>query len=253
MGSFSANVFTSLPIIGSVFGKGFRPPQWDKPQLTSITARLPTQINNDTITTEQETHTIRSDGGGVIEGGSNVDNPTIRQTITPSQLIKFQETTYFFDAILSVDHFQELRTTFHPVQNGAPIIDHAFLLPARVVLEIGMSDLMDTYKQGMFDNYTTKSVSAYQTLLYLQGLRVPLTVNTRLNNYKNMVIESVRSRDDQTTFHGLRALVSFVEIIQGTVILTPPSARENASSTTNIGTVSGEPVPPELIPLIPAH
>jgi hypothetical protein len=169
------------------------------------------------------------DAGNSIVGGST-------QTTTQSL------TTYFFDAILRVDHFQELRATDHPVQGGSSITDHAYLLPARVSLEIGMSDAMDSYQSGQWTGNSSKSINAYQTLLQLQALRVPVTVTTRLNTYSNMVIESIRSGDDTRTLHGLKANVQFRQIIVGTVTTSTQSARPHTTGLFGLGLV--QPLPP---------
>lgn len=228
MSGFAINLLNSAPILGVFIGNGFRPPQWTQPQLTSITANLPS--------TQTESVSTNITFGDEPIGGSTTN--TSVPTSTPS--------TYFFDAILRVDHFQELRSTDHPVQVGASITDHAYMLPARVSLEIGMSDAMDSYQAGQFTEFSTKSISAYQLLLYLQQLRSPLTVTTRLNTYTNMVIESIRSGDDVRTLHGLRAIVSFREIILGTVSTVTQSARPNASLLTNPGAAQPQAVDQSL-------
>jgi hypothetical protein len=172
-------------------------------------------------------------------------------TSTTDQNVSFQPTNYFFDAILRVDHFQELTATRHPVQNGAPIVDHAYLQPARVVLEIGMSDALAVYSGGQFfsnpfSGNPSKSVSAYQALITLQELRIPLQLTTRLNTYQNMLIESIRSPDDLKTRYGLRATITFIQILTATVVTNNQSARPNASQQTNPGTTQPTAVPQSI-------
>jgi hypothetical protein len=136
--------------------------------------------------------------------------------------------------------------TEHPVQNGASIVDHAFLVPAVVTLEIGMSDVMASYTPGQYSGSNSKSVSAYQTIKTLQGLRVPLLLATRLDQYKNMLIEDVSSPDDITTLYGARIRIRMKQIIIGAVTTQPSSARPNQTNQTSGGPIQSQPVPAGL-------
>jgi len=142
---------------------------------------------------------------------------------------------YFFDAVIRAEHTQSLRVTEHPVQTGACIVDHAYQMPARLTLEIGMSDAMDTFMNGQFSGDITKSVSAYQTLLDIQSSKKPLQVVTRLNVYDNMVIEHIHAADDFKTLYGLRAMVSLRQIITAQVSTETVSVRPQASGQSNSG------------------
>ena len=150
--------------------------------------------------------------------------------------------------------------TQHPVQggtasaaggtaaSGGSLIDHAYLLPSELTMEIGMSDAMDSYTPGQWSgNSTSKSVNAYQTLLYLQQLRVPLLVTTRLNTYSNMLIRRIRALDNSQNFRGLRASVTFQQIIAGIVASVAQSARPQTTDATNPGTAQPEAVPQDLM------
>jgi hypothetical protein len=137
------------------------------------------------------------------------------------------EKNYFFDAYLKIDHDSSLRITEHPVQTGANISDHAYLMPATVVMEIGMSDAMDAYESGTFQGDASKSVSAYKTLKRLQDERAPLTLVTRLGKYENMVIENIHAPDEMKTYYGLRVTVVFKQIIMA----TSPATKKNAAAS----------------------
>lgn len=197
----------------------WRPPGWSRTQYFSVTGNVP---------------------GNAAPGG-----------IGPTQS-SAQSTTYFFDAVLLSDHDQELRKTEHPIQAGASIVDHAYLLPARLVLEIGMSDAMDSLKSGQWTAGRTKSIAAFTVLESLQSLRIPLTVATKLKTYSNMLCTRVRAADTQKTQFALRATVIFEEMIVGSVSSTSNNASErpNQTGNTNQGTVSPEPVPPGLQPYL---
>jgi hypothetical protein len=129
-------------------------------------------------------------------------------------------TNYLFDAVLQTTHNTRRQITSHPVQFGAAISEHSYQLPAELTIEIGMSDVMETplmtvaldHDYGSGDG---KSVNAYQKFLELQKKGQPLSVNTRLFNYKNMVIEGISVVDDYTTSHSLRCSISLKEIFIG--------------------------------------
>lgn len=152
------------------------------------------------------------------------------------------QTLYAFDAELQVEHQQELRRTEHPVQTGANISDHAYLVPARLVMEIGMSDAMDSYfRPSTWQGSKSKSVSAYQTMLALQFSRIPLSITTRLRTYQNMVIESLTPQDTFKTTAGLKMRVEFGQIFMASVSQTAVSARSQDTNTTNLGAVNPQP------------
>lgn len=148
---------------------------------------------------------------------------------------------YFFDAPLRLSHDTTLRITEHPVQSGVAITDHSYVLPARLSVEIGISDAMDSYMSGQWGE--AKSVNAYQTLLDLQQTnRMLLTIMTRLNTYDNMVIERIEAPDDFKTKYGLRALVTFREIIVASLSLSASgsSSLPHVTDSTSTGSVQPE-------------
>ena len=157
-------------------------------------------------------------------------------------------TLYFFDAVLRAEHVQELAITRHPVQiatassaPGGSISDHAYMLPARVTLEIGMSDALDRYNPTDYTSTVSKSVSAYQTLLTVQARRNPLVLLTRLQTYSNMLIQSIRPIEDYKTRHALRAHVIFEQILMGLMFAAPVSALPQLTESSPQGEVQPTP------------
>jgi hypothetical protein len=226
------NVFKYLSPAGvpPVTTTPYRPPNWSKgPQPTSITV-----VQKATGSTVE--HRLTAPDGTPISGNST--------TPTNTQLTPPASTTYFFDAVISADHYTALRLTEHPVQSGASITDHAYAVPARVVLEIGMSDVMDSFVHGQYATSKSKSVSAYQTFVNIQKSRLPLQLTTHLQNYATMLIEDIRAADTNATFTGLKATIVLREIILATVSTTTVSARPDQSGITNKGTVQPAPVDP---------
>jgi hypothetical protein len=196
----------------------YRPLNWaNQPQLYSMTCTLPAPTPST----------------GSNNNQSATTNP---QTQSP--------TTYYFDATLRVEHTQELVCTEHPVQVGPAIVDHAYLRPARVVLEVGMSDAMQSFSSSQYTGGKSKSVSAYQTFKQIQSARVPITLSTRLDTYQNMVLEDVRGTEDSRTFRGFRGSLHFRQIISASVSQTTVSVRPDQTDSTNEGTKGVLPVDP---------
>lgn len=156
--------------------------------------------------------------------------------------LPLNQTNYVFDAVLAADHEQELRVTEHPVQTGASISDHAYIVPARLVLDIGMSDVMDAYfNPSTWAGSSSKSVSAYQTLLAIAFARIPVTVTTRLRTYTNMVVRVLNPRENSKTIAGLRARLELFQIFTATTLQTQASARTQETGLTSLGAVSSQP------------
>ena len=162
----------------------------------------------------------------------------------------YVSSAYFFDAVLRAEHFQELAITRHPVQvnanNGGPggsISDHAYLLPARLTLEIGMSDTLDRFNLTDYSSDPSKSIAAYHAFLSIQARRSPLIVMTRLKQYENMLIQSIRPVEDYKTRFALKAMIVFEQILMGLVTTTMVSAAPQITDRTDKGTAQTATVP----------
>ena len=224
----------------------YRPPQWSSgPAMVSITQVI-------TQTTHSTPTPITS--SAIIQGQSTSTSTT--------------QTTYVFDAVLELEHEQRLEKTRHPVQTGAAISSHAYLLPARVAMYIGMSDAMDAYSNGQNNTNSagsaspdtvspftgasnSKSVNAYQTMISLQTARQPLTVTTRLRTYTNMIVTAVSPHEDYKTITGLRMRVEFEQIFMastvagGSTVASQPAitARPDTALPAGLGQVNPSAVP----------
>jgi Dit-like phage tail protein len=160
----------------------------------------------------------------------------IATTATPGN----PSTQYYFDAVFKTTHTREVTVTHQPVQSGAPVADHTYVQPARVEVEIGMSDAMSEYKP-VRHSVGPKSVNAYQVFINLQLLRSPVTLLTRLMMYPNMIITNIRAVDDKTTIRALKATIMFEQIIQAQVsTVTVGSAGIGGGSGGGTGTGLGD-------------
>jgi hypothetical protein len=145
-----------------------------------------------------------------------------------------------FDATLKTDHNQKLTATNHPIETGASISDHAFVEPAEVSFEIGVSDA--EANRGTF-GAGERGVTAFTELLKLQTSRKLIKAVTRLRTYQNMLIMSVSSPDDYTTMNAFKAIIMLREIpvvATKTVAVSERgggSTQTQKSGSTNSGTV----------------
>jgi hypothetical protein len=204
----------------------WRPPQWQQPAMVMITVPPQPTPNSGQIVADPD-----------VPGGAILQAPVNNQT------------TYVFDAVLELDHEQELETTNHPIQTGADISTHAYLMPAMLTMLIGMSDAMDSYANSTtaskspyitpFTGNPSKSVSAYQQMLALQAARTPLTITTRLRTYTNMIVKAVSPREDYKTIAGLRMRVVFKQIFTASTT-NVQSARPNTTDSTGLGTINSQ-------------
>ncbi len=234
----------------------YRPPQWSAgPAMVSIT-QVPSQGQNNFGPSN-----VPVTAGSYAAGAVVPATGPLAGTQTVYGASGSTRTTYVFDAVLELEHEQRLEKTHHPVQTGADISSHAYLMPPRVVMYVGMSDAMDAYANGtnaantvggatpgnvssFSGSSTSKSVNAYQTMIALQAARQPLTVTTRLRTYTNMVITSVSPREDYKTITGLRMRIEFEQIftalttsasIDPASSVAPLTARPDATQQTGLG------------------
>jgi hypothetical protein len=70
---------------------------------------------------------------------------------------------------------------------------------------------------NQFSETSTKSVSAYKILRLLKEKRMPLSVRTRIHNYKDMLIETMSVDDDYKSASSLRCTVMLRQIIMAEV------------------------------------
>lgn len=147
---------------------------------------------------------------------------------------------FFFDAFLQVTHTGSITVTEHPVETGASVSDHSYVNPNTLEMQIGMSDVATSIVAGQFTSSDTssRSVAAYMVLDELMRQRIPMQVVTRLKVYSNMIITDISVPDDYLTLFGLKATVSFREIIVAVVKTVKISARPQTTDSTTKGTVT---------------
>jgi hypothetical protein len=172
----------------------------------------------------------------------------------------------YFDGILKTEHKSSVKLTQFPIQSGCMGTDHAVVEPASLNIDIMMSDannirnlnkteLLNTVIQYLKNlvknsNYVEinsdlngdgRSVNAWTILRGMQLSRTPITVETRLHDYKNMIIEELSVPDDYKTYTALKCSVRLREIITVGVSDYTTSKRplETMEKPANFGEVQG--------------
>lgn len=139
------------------------------------------------------------------------------------------------DCTLEETYEDRLQVTSHPVEKGANISDHAFLLPKSLEMRIGWSD-----SNGKNDSW---SINRYEELLKLQASREPLQVTTGKRLYKDMLIMAISVTNDQRTKYAVMAIARLSEVKFANVVTNVSVNRENmrfpqsTSEPTNAGSI----------------
>ena len=157
---------------------------------------------------------------------------------------------YFFDGFIKVDHSIELQTTSNPVETGASIVDHAYVKPAELTMEVMMSDVHQSLVPGQFTGASFRSVNAWQVLRKLQSDRIPMSVFTRLGLYTNMLITKLTASDTAETFRALSAEVTLREIPVARVKTVKISSADQTTINTEMGKIEASQINDELQSLL---
>jgi len=111
-----------------------------------------------------------------------------------------------------------VRTTEHPVEQGANINEHIIIEP----LTFSISGVVSTTRAKpldilgavtRFSRDTRRSSVAWEDLLELQRNREPFTLVTNLKLYENIVIENLTTDQDKDTSNALFFTATFRELI----------------------------------------
>ena len=128
------------------------------------------------------------------------------------------------EVTLSESGRDELVITEHPVEQGAPIADHAYKRPSEIVIQAGWSE------SGMTWQDMTAPSGIYGWLLGVQAAFNPFDVYTGKRKYTNMLLQSIEQETDQHSEH-----VLMVQLVLREIILTSTKA---ASGPTGMSTSS---------------
>lgn len=153
-------------------------------------------------------------GLDLMENGLPLNSATNVQGMSVEAMIfcKTNIAGYFFDGFMSVDYTHELEVTSNPVETGASISDHSYVKPAEIQMQIRMSDVHQSLVKGQFSGGWSRSITAWNILKKMQTDRIPVLVGTQLGMYYNMLIKTLQAQEDQSTYRGLYATATLVEL-----------------------------------------
>lgn len=128
---------------------------------------------------------------------------------------------YEIDVALSEDHSFESEVTAHPVEIGADIADHVRARPITVTLEGIVSDtpigsLAERRQQFTLVNgeaFMLASDEALAFLLAVRDAREPVTIQTTLRSYDDMMLQSLTVPRSSATGEALRFTATFVQVV----------------------------------------
>jgi hypothetical protein len=144
------------------------------------------------------------------------------------------------------EHHDKLVVTKHPVQQGAQISDHAYKMPANLIIHAGwsnsglesvISDLSSLYGYAAGNNNNLSlnySQTVYNQLLTLQAQRIPFSITTGKRQYTNMLLNDISVTTTEKTEHTLLATLVCEEVIivQTTTTILPPAANQASPQQT---------------------
>jgi hypothetical protein len=108
------------------------------------------------------------------------------------------------EVIIEEQETDDLTITEHPVEQGAPIADHAFKRPSQVTVRAGWT------VSGSMDLSAESGV--YGLLLSWQAALMPFDLLTTKRSYSNMLIERLSVSTDQASRFALMAQITCKQI-----------------------------------------
>ena len=147
-------------------------------------------------------------------------------------------TGYFFDGFITVDIKSELNITSNPVETGSSVVDHAYMQPKEIEMQIKMSDVLQSLVAGQFTGGWSRSANAYNVLTKMQQDRIPVAVLCRLGLFNNMLIKSITANDDSDTYQALDCKVVLVEIPIARVKTVEISSESQTTINTEMGKIN---------------
>lgn len=148
-----------------------------------------------------------------------------------------------FDAVLREQHESALEVTDNPVETGVVVSDHAYMLPLRVTIEAGVSDVsLRELSPDPFGQGKSRSVEAFRLLQLLQSRAEPFDVQTGLRLYRNMVCTRVSTEQDKDSAGALVFTAELREVLVSSTqtVTYPPRKTGKTAQQANKKKEKGE-------------
>ena len=125
------------------------------------------------------------------------------------------------NVVISEKHLSELAITTNPIEFGADVTDHAYPEPKRVTLRIA----------------DVGGAATWQALVRFQESRVPFTLVTGLDVYKDMLVRNIEADRDKDQSSILSAAVDLQQVI---IVDTAYTSGVDGESVSKAGQPGGE-------------
>lgn len=121
-------------------------------------------------------------------------------------------TTYTFDSVIKAEHTHTMEMLEDSEElSSYTHVNYAVRKPSTIALEVSVSDTVNITNEPLTRGASTRSASAYATLLRLQRERGITTVVTRMNTFTNMVMSDFVVSEDPDHQNEMYANVGFSE------------------------------------------
>ncbi len=142
---------------------------------------------------------------------------------TGGELVPLIGLPFVFDAVVSIEHSGDAEPTRFPVEGGAQISDHVFVKP----FSVSMSGIVSAFSSepGVVNPFRLVDFS-----FQLEALRTagePITVITEDDVFLNMIVSSVRRREDvkQGRVYAVDVTCKNITIANAVAVNIPPIIR----------------------------
>lgn len=161
-----------------------------------------------------------------------------------------------FDIVVEERHREEVTITQHPVEQGAPVTDHSYVMPNEVVIRAGSSL---SPPPGQPARPATYLHDLYKELQAFKVQRIPFQVVTGKAIYNNMLLRILEAVTDEHRENILEITAHCREVITVTTQIGQSLQNSNMASpqntgvTQNTGTRQLQPAPSyRSVPYAPA-
>jgi hypothetical protein len=160
------------------------------------------------------------------------------------------------DAVVNETYENVVTASRFPIEKGSDITDNSILEPRKISIEAVVSDnplglaafgeivdnVTDLFGSATETNLT-RSQAAYRELVRIEQLREPITIQTKLETYNNMLITNISTNQDVDSSAIVRLFIEAQELIitESQIVelteeqLQVGSPREQGTSPSNRG------------------
>lgn len=180
----------------------------------------------------------------IVPIGVSVLQTLASDLLSPAMFVQRSIGGFVADVTIEEDGTDELDITDFPVEQGADITDHSYVLPSVIKILVGYSNSSPT--SGRDPNYVA---NVYAQFLALQQSRQPFTVYTGKRVYDNMLMKRLHQHTDEKSENVLLMTCECrLVILTSTQTVSVPQASNMANPsinapTTNAGSQSLQPAP----------